>query len=135
MRGARRMTTLDRARLTALMAREQDRFASDRPRSRALYEQAKHSLLSGVPMSWMTRWPGPFPVFAAEAYGSRLRDVDGIEYIDLCLGDTGAMTGHAPDPTCRAIERQARHGITTMLPHEDAIWVGNELRRRFGLPL
>src|SRR5690349_23983125 len=29
---------------------------------------------------------------------------------------------------------QARRGITFMLPTEDAIWVGEELKRRFGLP-
>lgn len=126
--------TLDRTRLADLMAREQDRFARERPRSRALHEQARRSLLSGVPMNWMTRWPGSFPVFVAEANGARLVDVDGIAYVDLCLGDTGAMTGHAPSPTVAAIARQAHRGLTTMLPSEDAIAVGDELRRRFGLP-
>lgn len=128
------MKTLDRTRLATLMAREQDRFAREHPRSRALHEQAKGSLLSGVPMNWMTRWPGAFPLFVTEATGARLVDVDGHEYVDLCLGDTGAMTGHAPAPTVEAVARQARRGLTTMLPSEDAIWVGDELRRRFGLP-
>lgn len=128
------MRTLDRSRLATLMGQEEERFAATHTRSRTLFEQAGRSLLAGVPMSWMTRWPGQFPVFAAEARGARLWDVDGNEYIDFCLGDTGAMSGHAPEPTCLAIERQARRGLTTMLPHEDAIWVGDELGRRFGLP-
>ena len=128
------MKTLDRARLTSLMARERDRFAREHPASRALHERAKGSLLSGVPMNWMTRWPGSFPLFVAEATGARVVDADGIEYVDLCLGDTGAMTGHAPAPTVAAVARQAARGLTTMLPSEDAIWVGDELRRRFGLP-
>src|SRR4051794_18652473 len=127
------MKELDRARLAHLMTREQERFVEQHPRSRALHEQAERSLLSGVPMNWMTRWPGAFPVFAEEARGARLVDVDGGEYVDLCLGDTGAMAGHAPEPTLEAINRQASCGITTMLPSEDAIWVGDELRRRFGL--
>lgn len=127
------MKALDRTRLRALMAREQDRFVREHSRSRVLHGQAKRSLLSGVPMNWMTRWPGSFPIFVTEAKGARLVDVDGIDYVDLCLGDTGAMTGHAPAPTVEAITRQALRGLTTMLPSEDAIWVGDELRRRFGL--
>lgn len=127
------MRLLDRTRLTALMDRERERFAREHLRSHALHEQAGRSLLAGVPMNWMTRWPGAFPVFVAEAQGARLVDVDGMEYVDLCLGDTGAMTGHAPAPTVEAVARQARRGLTTMLPSEDALWVGDELRRRFGL--
>ena len=81
----------------------------------------------------MIRWPGGFPVFAAEAHGARFTDVDGHEYVDFCLGDTAAMTGHSPEPTVRAVAEQAAKGITTMLPSEDALWVGRELTRRFGL--
>jgi glutamate-1-semialdehyde 2,1-aminomutase len=85
-------------------------------------------------MNWMTRWPGDFPVTVRTAHGARLVDVDGIEYVDLCLGDTGAMAGHSPGPTVSAIAAQAARGITTMLPAEDAAWVGDELARRFHLP-
>src|SRR5215203_2158772 len=120
--------------LDALMTRELERFRAEHPRSLALAEEARRSLLGGVPMHWMVRWPGGFPVFAAHAKGARFTDVDGHEYVDLCLGDTGAMTGHAPVPTLRAIERQAPRGITLMLPSEDALWVGREMQRRFGLP-
>lgn len=127
------MKTLEQTRLATLMARERERFTKEHPRSRKLHQRAGHSLLSGVPMNWMTRWPGDFPIFVAQATGARLTDVDGIEYVDLCLGDTGAMTGHAPAPTLKAIARQARRGLTTMLPSADAVWVGDELRRRFGL--
>src|SRR5947209_15295696 len=121
-------------RLAELMERELERFRREHPRSLELTERAKASLLGGVPMHWMVRWAGGFPVFATEAHGARFRDVDGLEYVDFCLGDTGAMTGHSPGPTVRAIEERARHGITLMLPSEDALWVGEELSRRFGLP-
>lgn len=127
------MRSHDRERLAALMDRERDTFAREHPRSQRLHEQAGGSLLSGVPMNWMTRWPGAFPIVAASANGARLTDVDGREYVDFCLGDTGAMAGHAPASTVAAVERQARRGLTTMLPSEDAIWVGDELQRRFGL--
>ena len=121
--------------IEALMERELERFRADHPRSLELAERAKSSLLGGVPMHWMVRWAGGFPVFAREAHGSRFTDVDGIEYVDFCLGDTGAMTGHSPEPVVRTIAEQAARGITLMLPSEDAAWVGDELTRRFGLPL
>jgi glutamate-1-semialdehyde 2,1-aminomutase len=120
--------------LAILLAREVERFEQLHPRSRELARAARKSLLAGVPMPWMIRWPGGFPVFAADAQGARFRDVDGHEYVDFCLGDTAAMTGHSPEPTVRAVAEQARRGITLMLPSEDAIWVARELTRRFGLP-
>ncbi len=85
-------------------------------------------------MPWMTRWPGSFPIFVDHASGSRFVDVDGIEYVDLCMGDTGAMAGHAVPGLADALRDRAARGITTMLPSEDAPWVSAELARRFGLP-
>jgi glutamate-1-semialdehyde 2,1-aminomutase len=120
--------------LDDLLSRELDRFEREHPRSRELTTRAGRSLLAGVPMPWMIRWAGGFPVFAVEAHGARFRDVDGHEYVDFCLGDTAAMTGHSPAPTVRAVADQAAQGITLMLPSEDALWVGEELARRFGLP-
>ena len=125
---------IDRDRLASLRATEEDRFTDLHPRSAALAEQARGPLLAGVPMPWMTRWPGRFPVFFDAAVGARLTDVDGVEYVDLCLGDTGAMTGHALPQVTAAIADRAGRGITTMLPSADAVWVGEELARRFGLP-
>jgi glutamate-1-semialdehyde 2,1-aminomutase len=128
-------TGVDRQRLAALNARESESFAAARPRSRALAERARASLLGGVPMTWMMRWAGPFPVFLAEAHGARVVDVDGHEYVDLCLGDTGAMAGHAPAPVVQAVAERAARGMTAMLPTEDSLRAGEELARRFGLPL
>jgi len=127
-------TTIDHARLTAALARENERFVAAHPKSKALFEKAKAHLLGGVPMNWMTRWASPFPVFVDRAKGARFWDVDGLEYIDLCLGDTGAMTGHAPDGSLAGIVAQLERGVTLMLPIEDAIWVADELARRFDLP-
>jgi glutamate-1-semialdehyde 2,1-aminomutase len=125
---------IDRSRLSALRADEERRFADTHPRSRELSERAGGSLLAGVPMPWMTRWAGSFPLFLEHASGARLVDVDGVEYIDLCLGDTGAMTGHGVPAVAEAVAARATGGITTMLPSDDAIWVSQELSRRFGLP-
>ena len=128
------VTTVNRARLAELHAREEARFEDTHIRSRELYERAGRSLFAGVPMHWMREWAGAFPVFVAEASGARFTDVDGNEYVDLCLGDTGAMTGHAPEATASAVAEQMRRGTTLMLPTEDSIWVGEEMARRFGLP-
>jgi glutamate-1-semialdehyde 2,1-aminomutase len=120
-------------RVTELLERERRRFADTHPRSREIHERAEGSLLSGVPMNWMTRWPGEFPIFISEAFGAALVDVDDHSYVDLCLGDTGAMSGHSPPPTVAAIAERSARGITTMLPSEDAVAVGEEMTRRFGL--
>ena len=118
--------------LDEAIARERELFASRNPRSRELHEEAGGSLLAGVPMSWMTMWAGGFPLYLERAAGATIVDVDGHEYADFCLGDTGAMAGHSPEPTMRVLG--SIEGITTMLPTDDAAWVGGELARRFGVP-
>ncbi|MBI3746740.1 MAG: aminotransferase class III-fold pyridoxal phosphate-dependent enzyme [Chloroflexi bacterium] len=128
------MQILDRSRLADLMAREQAAFVARHPRAGALHERARRSLLDGVPMNWMIKWAGAYPLYVETASGAHFSDVDGHDYVDFCLGDTGAMAGHGAAPTIAAVERQLRRGITHMLPTEDAIWAGEELTRRFGLP-
>ncbi len=128
------MKIIDRTRLQSLMQREQKKFVDERPKSKALFERARKSLLAGVPMNWMVKWAGAFPPFVREAQGAHFFDVDGHRYIDFCLGDTGAMTGHSPSAAVKAVEDQARRGITLMLPGEDSIFVAEELQKRFNLP-
>jgi glutamate-1-semialdehyde 2,1-aminomutase len=125
---------IDRRRLAAALSEELARFRAEHPRSLELFERAKAHLHEGVPMSWMVRWAGAFPLFVERARGARFTDVDGREYVDFCLGDTGAMTGHAPEAAVSAVRAQLERGITFMLPTEDALAVGAELGRRFGLP-
>jgi len=128
------VNTIDRARLSGLMDRERALFRERHPKSRALFEVGRDSLLYGVPMNWMVRWPGDHPVYVADAEGARFTDVDGNDFVDFCLGDTGGMAGHGPKVAVDAIARQAARGITLMLPTEDAAWVSGELARRFGVP-
>src|SRR4051794_8787939 len=125
---------IERARLQQLLDAELERFRAEHPRSGELHEQARRSLFGGVPMPWMMLWAGGYPIVAERAEGNRVVDVDGHEYVDLCLGDTGAMTGHSPPEVVRQLQERLARGITTMLPSEDAAWVGEELGRRFGLP-
>jgi len=126
---------INREHLKALHQREMERLISRTPKSAALFEKAKEVMPGGVPMSWMSKWPGKYPLFVESAKGAHFIDVDGNEYIDLCLGDTGSMTGHSPKPTVDAITAQLSKGMTAMLPTDDAVAVSSELARRFGLPL
>jgi glutamate-1-semialdehyde 2,1-aminomutase len=128
------MHSIIRSRLASLYAAEQRRFEETHPKSRALAARARAHLLEGVPMHWMAKWAGGFPVFVQGGGGAHFTDVDGHHYLDLCLGDTGAMTGHAPQATVEAVRQQAARGFTFMLPSEDHLWVAEELSRRFGLP-
>ena len=127
------MTPLNPSKLTALLKSEEQLFHRSHPKSYELFQRARKSLQGGVPMLWMIRWAGSFPVFVKEAKGAHFTDVDGIDYIDFCLGDTGAMTGHSPEATVNAIVEQLQKGITLMLPYENVVWVGEELQRRFKL--
>lgn len=120
------------ARIDAIFARESDAFAAARPGTRAALEAGTDAFLDGVPMLWMRDWPQPFPILVAEASGATLVDVDGNRLDDFCLGDTGSMFGHSPQPVVDAVTRQAGKGLTYMLPTEDALAVGNLLRDRFG---
>ncbi len=125
---------IDRDLLACLIERELDLFDEKHPQSKNLFEQARLCLHQGVPMNWMVRLAGRFPIFVKQASGAHFEDVDGHEYVDLCLGDTGAMTGHAPAAAVEAIVERVRQGTTFMLPTEDAIWAAKELTKRFGLP-
>ena len=102
---------IDRTRLKSLMEREQARFVDERPKSKSFYDRGRKSLLSGVPMNWMVKWAGAFPPVVREAQGAHFYDLDGHRYIDFCLGDTGAMTGHSPLATIKAIEEQIRRAL------------------------
>ena len=125
---------IDRARLSAIYARERADFVARHPASAAAYARSEH-LFGRVPMTWMNKNAGDFPIYLDRALGSRVWDIDGLEYVDFALGDTGAMAGHSPAATVAAIQHRIADlgGITTMLPTEDAEWVGAELTRRFGL--
>ena len=128
------MTYPHRGRLATLWADELALFERTHPRSRELWEQAVPHMPDGVPMLWMAKWPGPWPVYVESAAGAHFSDVDGIDHVDLCLGDTGAMCGHAPAASVAAISAQLAKGSTFMLPTSDAADAAALLESRFGLP-
>ena len=119
-------------RLEKLRAREAKRFAQGRPKARAALAQAADVFLDGVPLHWMKDWPMPHLPLIASAKGARITDIDGYEIDDFCLGDTGSMFGHSPEPVAKAIRQQAGRGLTYMLPSQDALAAGQLLTDRFG---
>lgn len=128
------MTTPDPARVRDLIAAESAALVAAHPRCAELAAQGREHLTYGVPMSWMAKWPGPFPLSVAHAQGAHFTCADGIDHVDLCLGDTGAMCGHAPAATLAAITAQLPNGLTAMLPTPDAAAVAGLLADRFGVP-
>lgn len=128
------MVSVDHSRIRALLQRESEEYSAQNPESLRVHQEATH-LVGGVPMTWMNKWAGGFPLAFHDAHGNRITDVDGVTRIDFALGDTGAMAGHSPKATAEAIRRRVGElgGVTTMLPTEDAEWVASELTQRFKL--
>jgi len=127
---------VNRSQLADALAAELARYHESTEKSKAIYDSSNH-LFGHVPMTWMNKWAGGYPVVATKARGNRVETVDGKTLIDFALGDTGAMAGHSPSATAEALQHRYVElgGATMMLPIEDAAWVGQELARRFGLPL
>ena len=129
------MTYADRARLAALWQSELEIFQAARPASQREWQRAVEHMPDGVPMLWMAKWPGPWPVYVETATGAHFTCLDGIDHVDLCLGDTGAMCGHAPAASVAAISAQLARGSTFMLPTEDAAVVAELMAQRFRVPV
>ncbi|MFN4129749.1 MAG: transaminase, partial [Paracoccaceae bacterium] len=119
-------------RLTAFAAREASRYARSRPKSAKALADGAGVFLNSVPMHWMRDWPMPHLPLVEKAKGARITDIDGYGIDDFCLGDTGSMFGHSPKPVADAIRKQARRGLTYMLPTEAALEAGHLLTERFG---
>jgi len=128
------VTRIDEHTVDRLIDSEQTRFRETHPKSAEAWARGREHFLYGGPSHWMRRWAGGFPVYVANAKGAHLTDLDGRDYVDFCLGDTGGMCGHGPEAVTTAAARQLASGASTMLPTEDSLWVGEELSRRFALP-
>lgn len=125
---------VDRERLRKICAREHAAFVAARPRSAAMWERAKASMPNGVPTSWMRTFYSVPPPYVADGDGARFRDVDGHEYSDFNLADMSMFCGYAPAAVVAAVARCVGRGSQFLLPSEDAVWVAEELARRYELP-
>ncbi len=123
-----------RAKAITMIECERELFTKLHPISMQLGNKSKEHYLYGVPMHWMNDWGTPSPLFVRQAHGAQFICADNLSYVDFCLGDTGSMFGHSPEPVAQAIEQQARRGFTTMLPDMLAPQVGAALAEQFGMP-
>jgi glutamate-1-semialdehyde 2,1-aminomutase len=93
-----------------LLKNERERYLQLQPRSIELVEKAKQNFLYGVPMHWMNNWGTPVPLFAQHAQGAHFTCADNIDHTDFCLGDTGTMFGHSPQPLQKRLLRKPAPG-------------------------
>src|SRR5262249_49561313 len=98
------------------LRKEIETFEKRTPKSRAALERSKPLMPLGVSSNF--RSYEPYPIFIAEAQGTRVRDLDGNEYIDfnLCFG--AIMAGHSNPIVVKAVEDQLKKGTMYGMPHE-----------------
>jgi glutamate-1-semialdehyde 2,1-aminomutase len=120
------------ARLTEIIAAQEEIFARRQPNSAHLAQAAQQHLAGGVTSSWQIT--APQPVWLSHGQGSKVYDVDGNEYVDLHGGYGAALAGHAHPAIQEAIKAQVAKGTHFAQPTPNAIAVARELAKRFGLP-
>lgn len=96
-------------------------FAERTATTRTLYERACRTIPGGAGSTARLPRNGwkPYPLFISEGRGSRLRDVDGYEYIDYLLGLGPMILGHRhPEVTAAVAGAIADYGTCFGLPYE-----------------
>jgi glutamate-1-semialdehyde 2,1-aminomutase len=119
--------------LSSVIAQQEKIFVERQPESARMADRAQHSLAGGVTSSWQITVPQP--VWLSHGKGSKIYDVDGNEYVDLHGGYGAALAGHAHPAIVEAVHSQVGLGTHFAQPTQNAVAVGEELARRFGLPL
>src|SRR3954470_20224140 len=123
---------LDRGRIRELTERETALLNERTPRSGELFRRADQVLSGGVASSYQLR--EPWPIYLERGSGARVWDVDGNEMLDFHNGFGSMVQGHAHPAIGRAVSERYARGTHFAAPTEDAIVVGDELARRWGLP-
>ena len=129
--GAQR--SVDRGRVRAIAARELESYRARTPRSAQLQARARESLPLGVASSFQTY--DPYPLWMTDARGSRIRDVDGNEYVDFDMAFGVLAAGHSHPLLAEALQRRVANGTCYTFPVEDGVLLAEEVKRRFGADL
>ena len=111
------------------LQKELDTFERRTPKSAEAHKRNLKRLPLGVASNY--RAYDPYPIFVAEALGSRFRDLDGNEYIDhnLCFGTL--MAGHSHPAVVKAVESRLRKGTAYGMPHNMEWELAEEICTRF----
>ena len=123
---------IDRNRIRELTEREERRLDERTGKSAELYRRASRVLSGGVASSYQLR--DPWPIYLSHGQGARVWDVDGNEMWDFHNGFGSMVQGHAHPAIGRAVTERYAQGTHFAAPTEDAVTVGEELARRWGLP-
>ncbi len=123
---------IERERIAELTEREAHILDQRTRGSREMYEWARQTLSGGVASSYQVR--DPWPIYLSHGKGARVWDVDGNEMLDFHNGFGSMVQGHAHPAITRAVNERIELGTHFAAPTEDAIVVGEELSRRWGLP-
>jgi glutamate-1-semialdehyde 2,1-aminomutase len=124
---------IDSARVADLLEKELKSFVEARPHSIELLARARNHMPNGVPMAWMVGF-NEIPVYVKEGRGAHFEDVDGHDYVDTNIADMSSFCGYGNPPIVEAVARCAASGTQFLLPSEDALWVAEELARRYPVP-
>jgi len=100
-----------------------------RSRSARLFSRACGILPGGVDSPVRAfKAVGATPLFIDRAAGSRLRDVDGNQFIDYVMSWGPLIHGHAPRGLVRAVASAARHGTSFGAPSPLEAQLGERVR-------
>ena len=99
------------------------------PKSAEAHTKAQKRIPLGVASNY--RAYDPYPIFVAEGHGSKIKDIDGNEYIDhnLCFGTL--MAGHGHPAVVKAVKDIADRGTTFGMPHGMELELAEEICARY----
>src|SRR5689334_11850136 len=111
------------------LQQELETFERRTPKSAAAHKKNLKRIPLGVASNY--RAYDPYPIFVKEGKGSKIRDVDGNEYIDhnLCFG--ALMAGHCHPAIVKAIEKALYAGTTFGMPHDMEWELAEEICARY----
>ncbi len=98
-------------------------------RSEELFKKAQRLLPGGV--SSPVRAYKPYPFYAASARGSRIKDIDGREYIDYCMAYGPLILGHSHPNIKESVVRQIEKGWLYGTPYEFEVSLAERISRYY----
>jgi glutamate-1-semialdehyde 2,1-aminomutase len=104
--------------------------ANARPRSTEMFERGKKTLVGGVDSPVRAfRAVGGTPLVIDRAFGTRLYDVDGREYLDYVCSWGALILGHAHPDVVTAVSEQAGRGTSYGMTSPLEIELGEKITR------